>query len=294
MWSFALLHDLPRPLPIAFDVRSLNAKHAQIRAKRFRRPLRLRFGVDSERMDERIKQVLRIAREHYDRREFDKVEPLLRQILDATESFADVHNMLGVAAHERRDYKEAESRFRRALEINPNYTEASLNLAVTYNDLGKYDLARQVHERATVGKRPDDGGLDPFVKGKIANMHAEVGQAYVDAGLVRDAVPEFEKAVSLCPTFADLRCRLGTLYKELGDSARARVQFEAAKAANLRFAAARVALAVLMIASGEKKQAEQELEEVLGFDPEHKTAQMYLRMLRGIRPPGTSRPPPSA
>ena len=244
-------------------------------------------------MDERIKQILRIAREHYDRREYDKVEPLLRQIVEQTERFADVHNMLGVAAHERRDFQEAEARFRKALEINPNYTEAALNLAVTYNDLGKYDLARQVHERATGGARPDDRGLDPFVKGKIANMHAEVGQAYVDAGLIRDAVPEFEKAVNLCPTFADLRCRLGSLYKELGDSPRARVQFEAAKQANPRFAAARVALAVVMIASGEKKQAEDELQEVLAFDPDHKTAQMYLRMLRGIRPPGASRPPPA-
>jgi tetratricopeptide (TPR) repeat protein len=242
-------------------------------------------------MDERIKQILRIAREHYERREFDKVEPLLRQIADQVERFADVHNMLGVAAHERRDYDEAEARFAKALEINPNYTEAALNLAVTYNDLGKYDLARQVHERATAGQRPDDRGLDPFVKGKIANMHAEVGQAYLDAGIPRDAVPEFEKAVNLCPTFADLRCRLGNLYKELGDAARAKQQYEAAKQANPRFAAARVALAVLHIAASEKKAAEDELQEVLSFDPDHKTAQMYLRMLRGIRPPGASRPP---
>ncbi|MEO7094295.1 MAG: tetratricopeptide repeat protein [Polyangiales bacterium] len=244
-------------------------------------------------MDERVKQILRIAREHYDRREFDKAEPLLRSILDQTERFADVRNMLGVIAHERRDYKEAEACFAKALEINPNYTEAALNLAVTYNDLGKYDLARQVHERATAGKTPQDDGLDPFVKGKIANMHAEVGQAYIDANLIRDAVPEFEKAVSLCPTFADLRWRLGMLYKDLGDMSRARVQFEAAKLANPKFANARVALAVVMIAAGEKKAAETELQDVLAFDAEHKTAQMYLRMLKGLRPPSTSRPPPS-
>jgi Flp pilus assembly protein TadD len=244
-------------------------------------------------MDERVKQILRIAREHYDRREFDKVEPLLRQIVDQTERFADVHNMLGVAAHERRDYHEAEARFRKALEINPNYTEAALNLAVTYNDLGKYDLARQVHEHATAGKPAGGDGLDPFVKGKIANMHAEVGQAYIDAGLIHDAVPELEKAVNLCPTFADLRHRLGQLYKELGDPARARIQFEAAKRVNPRFANARVALAVLMIAAGEKKEAEEELQEVLAMDSEHKTAQMYLRMLKGIRPPGATKPPAS-
>ena len=48
-------------------------------------------------------------------------------------------------------------------------------------------------------------GLDPFARGKIANMHAEVGQAYADAGLPREAIAEYEKAVALCPQFADLR-----------------------------------------------------------------------------------------
>src|SRR5687768_769318 len=112
-------------------------------------------------MDERLKQTLRIAREHYDHREFEKAEPLLRGILEQVMRFADVHNMLGVIAHERKDFNEAEVCFSKALELNPSYTEAALNLAVTYNDLGKFDLARQVHERATQSKRPADG-VDPF------------------------------------------------------------------------------------------------------------------------------------
>jgi Tfp pilus assembly protein PilF len=129
------------------------------------------------------------------------------------------------------------------------------------------------------------------VKGKIANMHAEVAQAYLDVGLAHEAVPELEKAVALCPTFADLHTRLGNLYKELGQSVRARAQFEAAKAANPKYLTGRVALAVAMIAANERQAAEVELEDVLAIDADHKTAQMYLRMLRGIRPPGASRPP---
>jgi tetratricopeptide (TPR) repeat protein len=241
-------------------------------------------------MDDRLKQTLRGAREHYERREFDRAEPELRGILDEVERFADVHNMLGVMAHERKDYHEAEVRFQRALELNPRYTEASLNLAVTYNDLGRFDLARAVHERATAAQKQSDG-VDPFVKGKIANMHAEVGQAYAELGLIHEAIPEFEKAVALCPHFADLRVRLGNLYKELGDIARARVQFESAKASNPLYTNARVALAVVMLGANDKKGADEELQQVLSIDPEHKTAHMYLRMLRGIRPVGGSTPP---
>src|SRR6516164_2051990 len=160
-------------------------------------------------MDEHSKQLLLLGREHYQKREFDKAEQMLRQVLEKDDRLADVHDMLGVICHSRGNFSQAEYHFERALEINPNYTEAALNLAVTYNDLGKYDLARQVHEHATAGKPAGGDGLDPFVKGKIANMHAEVGQAYIDAGLIHDAVPELEKAVNLCPSFADLRHRLG-------------------------------------------------------------------------------------
>ncbi len=63
------------------------------------------------------------------------------------------------------------------------FAEAALNLAVTYNDRGKYEKAREVYSRIKVSPAGASQGLDPFARGKIANMHAEVGQAYADAGL---------------------------------------------------------------------------------------------------------------
>src|SRR6516162_5709793 len=132
-------------------------------------------------MDERLKQLLVLGREHYERREYDRAERLLRQVLEHTDRYADVYNMLAVIAHDRGDFAAAERSFERAVEINPNYTEALLNLAVTYNDLGKYEAARRLYARIRGAGRPDDGGLDPFVRGKLANMHADLAQAYSDA-----------------------------------------------------------------------------------------------------------------
>src|SRR5262245_3063444 len=132
-------------------------------------------------MDERLKQLLLLGREHYDRREYERAESVLREVLDKTDRFADVYNMLAVILHERGDFVAAEQYFERALELNPNYTEAALNLAVTYNDLGKYEAARQVYSR--IRKDPHEGGmLDPYARGKIANMHADLAHAYADAG----------------------------------------------------------------------------------------------------------------
>jgi tetratricopeptide (TPR) repeat protein len=232
-------------------------------------------------MDERLKDLLHIGREHYGRREYDKAERVLREVLDRTDGYADVHNMLGVILHDRGDLMGAERHFERAVSINPNYTEALMNLSVTYNDRGKYDAARAVYGRI---QSTNTGTMtDPFVRGKIANMHADIAQAYADAGCPRDAIDQLRRAVELCPQYADLQMRLGSLYRDQGNHALAREHYSAAIAANPRYAQARVLLGVTMLALGSTDQAIAEWRAALGIDPANKGAKMYLRMVEAQR-----------
>src|SRR5882724_6087261 len=163
-------------------------------------------------MDERTKQLLALGREHYERREFDKADYVLRD-LALQDGFADVFNMLGVIAHWRGDLLAAQRYFEKAVERSPAYTEALLNLAVTYNDMGKYDAAREVHAQIRQLGNSGPVPMEPFARGKIANMHADLGRAYAEAGILSEAIEEYMKAVRLCPGFADLRTRLGNLYR---------------------------------------------------------------------------------
>ena len=234
-------------------------------------------------MDERIKQLLLLGREHYDKREYDKAEPLLRDVLSADDRFADVHDMLGVIAHARGNFIAAEHHFERALAINPSYTEAALNLAVTYNDRGKYEAARDVYKRIRGQPSGEKDKLDPFARGKLANMHADIAQAYADLGLPRDATDELEKAVALCPQFADLRTRLGNLLRELKELPRAREHYEAALASRASYVPARVALGVTLLSLGHPDEAEQHWKKVLETEPDNPQAKMYLRMLENER-----------
>jgi tetratricopeptide (TPR) repeat protein len=234
-------------------------------------------------MDERMKQQLLLGREHYAKREFDKAEQLLRGVIEADDRFADVHDMLGVIAHAKGNFLVAEQHFERALAINPNYTEAALNLAVTYNDRGKYEAAREVYARIRGKPSGTLQGLDPFARGKLANMHADVAQAYQDCGLRREAIAELEKAVALCPHFADLRTRLGNLLRDLADLPRAREQFEAAVAARPNYVPARLQLGVTLLSLGEPNGATESWKKVLEIEPENAQAKMYLRMLETQR-----------
>jgi len=234
-------------------------------------------------MDERTKQLLSLGREHYDKREFDKAEHYLRQVLERGEGrgFADVFNMMGVIHHDRGRFDDAQAAFEEALSINPNYTEAALNLAVTYNDLGRYDEAKRIYGAALSRGDQTPGQLDPFVKGKIANLHAEVAQAYTDAGMPGDAMHELRKAILLCPTFADLRLKLSNLYRQTGDLDAAKFELDEAIAARPRYLPAHVALGVTLLSQGNAKAAIAAWEKALEIDPEHKAAQMYLRMAKG-------------
>jgi tetratricopeptide (TPR) repeat protein len=230
-------------------------------------------------MDERIKELLARGREHYQRREFDRADVFLRQVIAQQDGFADVFDMLGVIAHWRNDLAAAARHFERAIELNPAYTEALLNLAVTYNDQARYDAARQVHAKIRKLGTASPMQVDPFARGKIANMHADIGQAYAEAGILHEAIEEYTKAVQLCPGFADLRTRLGSLYRDAGDLESARFQYQAAKDANPKYAQARILLGVALFSLGDSAAALHEWRNVLEFDPENRSAQMYVRMI---------------
>jgi Tfp pilus assembly protein PilF len=241
-------------------------------------------------VDEKLKQAIALGREHYEKREYDKAEHfLLKVIAQGGNRFADVHNMMGVIHHDKGRLEEAREEFKRALDQNPNYTEAALNLAVTYNDLGEYEKAQHVYRGAMVrdSRGPDE--VDGFAKGKIANLHAELAQAYLDVGMPNEAVQEYRDAIRLCPQFADLRVKLANVYRQMNDLVAARYELEEAIRVRPRFNPARIAMGVLLLVCGQRQKAIEQWEQVLNVEPENKTAQMYLRM---ARQPSTASDPP--
>jgi tetratricopeptide (TPR) repeat protein len=243
-------------------------------------------------MDERVKQWLSQGREYYHKHDFEQAEKLLGAVVEQQKGYADVFNMLGVMAHERGEFEKAEHHFEAATRINPSYTEALLNLAVTYNDQAKYEAARQIYQQIRNAREKSKDRIDPFAKGKIANMHADLATAYEEAGLPEEAIHELERAVSLCPGFVDLRSRLGVLHRDAGNLQAARQQFEAAREINPRYAQARVMLGITLLSLNEVDAALAEWNAALEHDPGNKSAQMYIRMVENSRK--SVRPPPVA
>jgi tetratricopeptide (TPR) repeat protein len=237
-------------------------------------------------MDERLRDVLNRGREHYAAREYDRAERYLSELAREQIPYADVYDMLGVIYHQQGRLVDAESSFKEALRINPAYTEAALNLAVTLNDLGKYREAKDIYQTAMTASKNAPRHLDPFAKGKIANMHADIGAAYHAVGLYDDAVREYERALALCPKFVDIRTKLGTTFRDMGNINAAVREFERVKVENPRFVGGRLHLGLAYYAQGRRNEAADEWQEVLVIAPENKSAHMYLAMVK--------QPPPDA
>ena len=232
-------------------------------------------------MDDRLREMLQRGRELYEKKDYAHAEPLLEQVIASGVGFADVYDMLGVMAHMRGALKDARVFFEKAVQINPNYTDALLNLAVALNDLRDYEAAKEIFDRLNNRAANTPGQIEPYARGKIANMHADTSQAYAELGMTIEAIEEMQKAVTIAPTFADLRVRLGLLYRDAGDSLLARREFEAAIHVNPRYVKAYVLLGSTELALGRQAQAEAAWSKALEIDPENTRAKSFLEMLKG-------------
>jgi tetratricopeptide (TPR) repeat protein len=233
-------------------------------------------------MDDRTRRLLDRGREYYAAGEYDKAARCLVPVLRNRHAFPDVHHMMGVIYAQRGLPKRATRSFEQALKLNPGYTEAAMSLAVAYNDEGRYQEARDVHKRMLAARRKgttSSSPVDPFVRGKLANKHAELADAYEQAGLLADAIRERERALALCPTFVDIRSGLAAAYRAIGDLTAAAREYERVKKENARLPGPRLQLGMTYYAAGRLDEAAREWREVIELQPDNKFARLYLGLV---------------
>lgn len=230
-------------------------------------------------MDKEIVHKLKKGRDHYAAREYEKAEAYLAKVVETGTRFADVMNMLGVIYHGQGRLALAESYFEQALTINPSYIEAALNLAVTYNDLGQYAKAKSLYRHISNIKDAGPDKIEPFARGKIANMHARLARAYADVGDLDRAITQYRNALELCPDFVDIRTKFGQVLRDAGRLEEACEEFQKAKIFKPQYLPARFSLGITYLALGDRELAKREWTAVLEADPNNVTAQMYLKMV---------------
>ena len=124
-----------------------------------------------------------------------KAEPRYRAAAELDPKSAPAEHGLGRALAKQRKLTEAEPHFRKAAELDPAYKEAQLELAALFEAAKHADQAAAIYSQF-----PDNAGAQE-----------RLGQLWLEAGKIPEAVRALEAAVSKSPTDAN-RFALATAY----------------------------------------------------------------------------------
>lgn len=100
--------------------------------------------------------------------------------------------------------EEARQAYRRALELEPEMSEAHLNLGRLYHEAGMLKES-EAHYRAAMESAPDD-----------AAPHFNLGVLLEDLKRPQEAVRSYQEALARDPDFADAHYNLGLVLESLG------------------------------------------------------------------------------
>ena len=202
----------------------------------------------------------------------------LRQAAEREPGYADVRHLLGVSFSLAGQAEAALQEFDRALSLNPNYIEAHLNRAITLNDLGRYEEARDSFRRAWDIDHVSGRLFSRSVSARLANTHMELGDLYADLGAYAEAIDQYRNAMELRPDFLDIRNKLARVLIERGDLMEALTELENVLADSPEYVEARVNLGLALYRMGRYERAAAEWRTCLKRKPDHPKARAFLNM----------------
>ncbi|MDP9348744.1 MAG: tetratricopeptide repeat protein [Gemmatimonadota bacterium] len=197
--------------------------------------------------------------------------------------FADVHNLIGLCLTLVGRPEAAVDAFDQALGLNPRYVEAHLNRAITLNDLGRLEEARESFQHAMEADGGGDGQFSSTVSARLANKHAELGDLYAEAGALALAEEQYRRACEMRPRFLDLRNKLARTLLELGRTEEAVAELRAVLEVNPSFLAARSNLGLALYRLDDLEGARAEWERCVAQQPGSAQVNGFLRMLQRQR-----------
>jgi Flp pilus assembly protein TadD/TolB-like protein len=183
------------------------------------------------------------------------LEQRAREILIKNPKDARAYYNLGHALSSRFEKtSEAEVYFRKAIELNPKFTDAYCTLGVTLEAQGKYEEAEQVY-RKVVRLEPNDGFSHYFLGGALQQQ-----------AKLKEAETEYREATRLIPNNPHAHYDLGIVLWDQGNLEEAEKELRKAVWLKEDFPIALVNLGVLLDAKNKRKEAREFWERALKYE----------------------------
>lgn len=142
-------------------------------------------------------ELFNAAKEYFNEGHYKIVESMIQQLLLIDDNNPEVFYMAGTLSFEKGKLKKAIHFFKKALAIDPHFTDASIGLSIILNDLGKYEEGKKTFEEAYALMKLKGTNSKPYLDESIAKKHEELGDVYFLSKQFEDALENFNRARKL-------------------------------------------------------------------------------------------------
>ncbi len=230
-------------------------------------------------MDVSPSQLLEQAKERFALEDYYGCVHFLEELVSSGRAYADAHHLLALAYYLVGQPEKSLHAIDAALQLNPRYLEALMHRGVILGSLGRVEEAQAAFAAARAARAGTRAGVAAHDADKLANQHAALGEAYLEAGGLAQAIEQYEAALRLGPAFGDLRYRLAQLLLEAGRALEAREELERLVAARPTSVEARAALGLACYLSGDVGTARGVWTALAAERPGEPRVKAYLAML---------------
>ncbi|MBX3020411.1 MAG: tetratricopeptide repeat protein [Bdellovibrionales bacterium] len=222
------------------------------------------------------------AREYFRENKYSLAEPILNQLILKNAKSPEVFHMLGTIYYDQGKFNKAIRAFRRALELEPTYTDASVGLSIILNDIGKYEEGRKVFDEARELLARQNSNEDPYINEKFSIKHDELGEMYFHHSRFKEALEQYYKALSLSNRKPELTMKIVECYLRLQETEKALRELRNLVKEYTGFLSARVRLGKILYDTGDIAGAIEQWEATTHRDPGHAEAQRLLRQAQAV------------
>lgn len=204
---------------------------------------------------------------HHQAGRLDQARAIYAAIPESSSNFAHALYLMGVIAQDQSEHEKAIALFDRAAHANPNEPVIPFQRAVSLNQTGDVDLAKQSYQQALV--------LNP----NYVEAHCNLGNLLKQHGDKAGAIESYERALKLAPQAAQIVYNLGVCHQDHFQPERAIDYFRTAIKLNPDYAAAYNNLAVSLSEAGLAGEAISCYRKALKIDPNLALASFNLHAL---------------
>ncbi len=227
-------------------------------------------------------QLLDEAREAFIEGKYKEAESLLQQPTLQNSNNPEVFQMMATILYNRGQFNKAIKTFKKALSIDPTYTDAAVGLSIILNDLGKYDEAKKVFDEAQAlvdrKKSTQSTQVSNAIEEKFAAKHLELAHMYLQYKRFKQALEQFQRAYALSQKKVDITLQMAECYVEAGQPNQAIKELRSLLQFNNKLVTPRLKLGLILYNSHMIAEAVDQWENVLRLDPKNEEATRYLKM----------------